>query len=217
MKYLPALFMLIFFKQAATAQYKAVVPYQDKWVIRVSPLGLIDVFDGNLTAGTAYAVNKRFTLSADLSYIFYSAYIRGKKSVSGYIFKPGIRYYLSDKRKIFAESAVFYKRGGYKITDWLDEDCVNGVPAYRQLTTFTVRKQVVGLNLQAGFQKSLIKNNLLRMEIYAGLNVRYKWQDIKNNPTACYQSDDLFNESVNTPNGFSAGVPHGLRMVYVLR
>lgn len=218
MKYLLLSFIVIFLNKGLTAQPRNAAPYHDKLAIRFSPLGLVDVFDGNLTAGAAYTLNDRWTLSADLSYIFYSAYIERRRGVSGYIFKPGIRYYLLKRRNFFVESIPFYKRVGYKINDWLEKDCVNGVPAYRELKTFRFRKQVVGLNIQAGVQESLTRNNLLRLEIYAGISIRYKWQDIKNEPGACYQPTGLFeNAFFSTPNNFSAGVPHGLRLVYVIR
>jgi hypothetical protein len=216
MRYLLVFF--IFLSKGLNAQYKAPVPYHDTLAVRFSPLGLVDVFDGNFTAGAAYSINDRWTLSADLSYIFYSAYIENRSGVNGYIFKPGIRYYLVKRRNFFVESLPFYKRVGYKLNDWLEKDCVNGVPAYRELKTFWFRKQVVGLNMQAGVQESLTRNNLLRLEMYAGISIRYKWQDIKNEPGACYQLTGLFeNAFFSTPNNFSAGVPHGLRLVYVIR
>jgi hypothetical protein len=216
MRYLLVFF--IFLSKGLTAQYKSAVPYHDTLAVRFSPLGLVDVFDGNFTAGAAYTLNDHWTLSADLSYIFYSAYIERRRGVSGYIFKPGIRYYLLKRRNFFVESIPFYKRVGYKINDWLEKDCVNGVPAYRELKTFRFSKQVVGLNIQAGVQESLTRNNLLRLEIYAGISIRYKWQDIKNEPGACYQPTVLLDDAFfSAPNIFSAGVPHGLRLVYVIR
>ncbi len=216
MRYL-LVFSVLIISTKLTAQYIVAMKYKDEWAIRFSPLGLVDVFDGNVTAGTAYTLNDRWTISADVSYIFYSEYIQRKLGVSGYIFKPGIRYYLSERRRFFVESAPFYKRVGYKINDWLNKGYLNGVPAYQELTTFKFRKQVVGLNIQAGVQKSLMRNNMLRLEIYFGINVRYKWQDVKNDPMAFYRPNDLFNDIFYASRAFSAGIPQGLRVVYVIR
>jgi hypothetical protein len=215
MKYLP-LFLIFLFHLSGHAQRKAALPYKEKWTVRFSPLGLVDVFDGNLSAGATLSLNKRWLLSADLSYIFYSVYLDKDKGVSGYIFKPGVRYYFSDRRRFFIESGAFYKRVGYRVNDWLGKDAVNGVPAYQEWTTFTFRKQVLGINVMAGVQKSLVKSNRLRMEIYAGTGLRYKWQDIKHEPRASYRPDVLLTNKFYLPAVLGASIPHGLRLVYVI-
>lgn len=209
--------IFIFFNYGLSAQKKkGVMRYEDKLSIRVSPLGLIDVFDGNLTAGIIYSLNNRWSLSTDLSCIFYSAYLNDNMGSSGYIVKPSVRYYVSDTRKFFFESSVWYKRSTYKLTDWLDMDCVNGVPAFRELKDFRFRKRVLGWNVQGGFQKGLMKNNKLRMEIYAGLGIRFKWQDIKDEPSACYDPNSFFINEIYSPYNVGVSIPHGMRLVYVI-
>lgn len=193
--------------------------YQEKVAIRINPFGMIDVFDGNLSAGVTYSLNSRWSATADISYIFYSTYLERNKGASGYIFKPAIRYYLSGSRKTFIESTLWYKRSRYKVEDWLGMNCVNGVSAYEEYKDFRILKKVVGFNIQAGIQKSLIKNNLLRMEIYAGIGVRFKWQEIMGAPKACYSPNIFFFNNTNSiydPYYIGASIPHGLRLVYVI-
>jgi len=216
-------FVFCFFIIVATSsngqrKHKAPVAYQDTLSVRLSPMGLIDIFDGNFTPGISYAFNARWTISADISGIFYSSYLPQNTHALGYIFKPAIRYYLSDSRKVFMESALFYKNVNYKLHDWIDRDVVNGVPAYREEAVFHFRKQVVGLNMQGGFQKGLSRDNLLRIEIFAGIGIRYKRQDLKNLPGAKYTPDNFFfGETIYGSSEFSFGVPHGLRLVYVIK
>lgn len=210
-------FIFAVWHTTANAQLNHALLYEDKLSVRVSPLGLVDILDANVTGGIAYTLNDRWSLSVDLSYIFYSGYLQESKGTSGYILKPAVRYYVSENRKFFIESSVWYKRSSYRMTDWVDKDCVNGVPSYQEFKSFRFRKRVVGLNVQGGVQKALMKSKLLRMEIYAGIGIRFKWQDIKNDSKACYQPDAIFQGSFYGPYNVSAGIPHGLRLVYVIR
>ncbi|MEO6648819.1 MAG: DUF3575 domain-containing protein [Chitinophagaceae bacterium] len=209
--------IFIFCTTKVAAQLNRASLYEDKLSLRLNPLGLVDVFDGNISGGIAYSLNQRWSITVDLSYIFYSTYLRENKGTSGYIFKPAIRYYVSESRKFYLESTVWYKCSSYKVLDWVDKDCVNGVPSYQEFKSFRFRKQVLGFNIQGGFQKALMKNKLLRMEIYAGIGVRLKWQEVKNDPQACYQPNDVFESSFYNPTKVSPGLPHGLRLVYVIR
>jgi hypothetical protein len=216
-KYIWIFFILNVSTKNLMAQPGKAAPIHDKWMLRFNALGLVDVFDGNISGGIAYTLSQRWLLSADLAYIFYSTYLPKTRFTSGYIFKPAVRYYLSDKKKFYIESTVWYKRSAYKIRDWLDKDCVNGVPTYQEFKTFRFRKQVVGLNIQGGIQKSLMRNNVLRMEIYTGIGIRYKWQGVINDPEACYQPENIFFTTLYGPHHFSASLPHGLRLVYMIR
>jgi hypothetical protein len=211
------LFLLIICAITSTGQrHRASDGYLDSLSVRWSPLGLIDPFDGNFTLGIAYSLNTRWTVTADVSAILYSAYIPRNTNSIGYIFKPAARYYLSDTRKFFVEAALFYKHVNYNIHDWLERGIVNGVGSYEEYTRFHFRKNVVGFNIDAGLQKGLIRNNRLRMEIYAGISIRYKRQGL-DVPNAHYDSGGFFDNSFYTQNTFTAGIPHGLRIVYVLK
>ncbi|MEJ7769239.1 MAG: hypothetical protein WKF89_15575 [Chitinophagaceae bacterium] len=180
------------------------------YAFRFNILGLADIMDGNLSLGMERRLGSRLSVTTDLSMVFYSVYLPQIRSTMGYIIKPAIRYYTTTKRRTFVEAAFFYKRVGYKKADWLGKDCVNDVPAYEEFQRFVFRKQVTGVNIQAGIQRDLTKNKLLGIEMYAGIGIRFKWQDIRNDPMACYQV-------LNQPNRMpyiAPGIPHGLRFIY---
>lgn len=213
-------FWIVFLFCASTglrAQTKGPLNTSEKPALRFNPFGLVDVMDGNLSGGVEIPFNARWSLTTDLSFIFYSAYIPNNRRTLGYIIRPAIRYYLTDEHKFFLEVSFFYKRAGYKIKDWLGKDCVSGVPAYEELETFIFRKRVFGINPQAGFQKNLTRSKRLRMELYAGLGVRFKWQDIKDYSRACYQANTLYDRDLNQSQYVSVSVPHGLRLVYMIQ
>ena len=211
------LFIFIVGTAKVSAQLNHAPLYEDTLSLRFNPLGIVDLLDNNISGGIAYSLNQRWSLTLDLSYIFYSTYLEQNKGTSGYIFKPAIRYYFSENRKFYLESTVWYKRSSYKMLDWVDKDCVNGVPAYQEFKSFRFRKRVLGFNIQGGVQKALMKNKLLRMEIYAGIGLRAKWQDVKNDPHACYEANDIFESGFYRPTKVSPSIPHGLRLVYVIR
>lgn len=185
--------------------------------VRFNMLGLLDVFDGNFSVGGEYAFRPRWSITTDLSFVLYSVYFQGNKRALGYIVKPGIRYYMADNRRGFLEAVVFYKRVGYKMEDWLDKDVVNGVPAYEQFQEFIIRKRVAGLNIQAGLQRSISADKLLRIEGYMGLGIRVKWQDIKDYPEATFNNNDSFFWRDNNEYYVVPSVPFGIRLVYCIK
>lgn len=196
---------------------KSDVPPLYTKAVRFNMLGLLDFFDGNFSFGGEYAFHPKWSVTTDLSFVLYSVYFEGSKRALGYIVKPGIRYYVADNRRGFLEAVVFYKHVGYKMEDWLDKDVVNGIPAYQQFQDFIIRKRVAGLNIQAGLQRSISADKLLRMEGYFGLGIRFKWQDIKDHPEAIFDGNDSFFWRDNNEYYVVPSVPFGIRLVYCIK
>lgn len=218
MKNLLSLLLMLIFTGVLLAQSpESTKPPLYKKAVRFNMLGLLDVFDGNFSFGGEYAFQPRWSVTTDLSFVLYSAYFEGNKRALGYIIKPGIRYYVADNRRGFLEAVVFYKRVGYKMEDWLDKDVVNGLPAYQQYQDFIIRKRVAGLNIQAGLQRSISSDKLLRIEGYIGLGIRFKWQDIKDHPEATFDSNDGFFWRDNNEYLVVPSVPFGIRLVYCIK
>lgn len=164
-----------------------------------------------------YSLHPNWSLTTDLSYLFYSSYISQNKGTSGFIVKPAIRYYTSKKRDRFLEATVFYKQANYKMEDWLSKDVVNSIPAYDEYKSFVYQKEVAGLNIQAGLRTDLSKDGFLGLEVYAGLGVRFRWQGLKNDPNAHYQRDRLFFNPLKQAYSVSPSAPFALRLVYCIR
>lgn len=217
MKYLPGIFLVIIFTKELSAQSSksnTLKPYTQ--AVRFNVLGLVDPFDGNISFGGEYAFHPRLSVTTDLSFILYSTYLQNNKRALGYILKPAIRYYASENRSAFLEAAIFYKGVGYKTEGWIDNEVVNGLPTYQEYKEFIFRKRVIGINLQAGFQRSISKDKLLLIEGYFGFGIRFKWQDIKDNPNSRIQSDNIFFDPLSDPYYVRPSIPTGLRLVYVI-
>lgn len=216
MKYLWSGFLLLTVSMLK-AQPKVPLPVPEKWALRANPMGLADVLDGNLSVGMERYLNSRWSLTTDLSFIFYSAYLPTNRRALGYIIKPALRFYTSSERSLFMEISFFYKRCGYKVKDWLGKDCVNDVPAYEKYETFIFSKRVTGINVQAGWRRDLTRNKLWRMELYIGLGIRRKWQDVRGDPMDCYQTNSVFNTEINQTTFIGGSLPHGLRVIYTIQ
>lgn len=218
MKYILSLFLFLVLTRWVSAQsyerYKE-IPY--KWAVRFNVLGMLDPLDGNISAGGEYIFHPRWSVTTDLSFILYSAYLPQNKSAIGFMLKPAIRFYTSESRKGFLEATLFYKQVGYKLEDWLGKGFVNGVPAYEEYQDFIFRKRVGGINLQAGLQANLSKDKLLRLETWFGLGIRFKWQDIKNHPDASYQTNRIFLTDLTREYYVAPSIPFGVRLVYCIQ
>ncbi len=212
------LLMLLLAKQSFTQSTDSSLVKLYTQAVRFNVLSLLDPFDGNLSVGGEYAFHPRLSVTTDLSFIFYSLYFQNKKWSLGYIIKPAFRYYFSDKRRGFVEATIFYKKVGYKMEDWLDREVVNGWPTYQKYEEFVSRKFVLGTDIQTGLQRSISKDKRFRIEMYAGMGIRFKWTDIKGKPDAEYESANIFfppttgNDYIILPS-----VPKGVRLVYCIK
>jgi hypothetical protein len=183
---------------------------------RFSPLGMIDMFDGNVTLGSEYRLNDTWAVTLDAGYIMYSAY-RSAKRTTGFIFRPGIRVYPTRWKDFFIDLQFHYKNVTYRINDWLEKDVVADVASYEEYKVFKYRKQVIGGNISAGVRNYFTNNRRFYIEGYFGVGIHYKDEGIHNEPNSRYDRGlRLFNDRDDGKYVLPA-LPAGLRIVYLLR
>ncbi len=189
-----------------------------KVYLRANPLGLTDVFDGNVSFGGEYRLNKSWSVTMDAGYIFYSIYTGNAKRTSGILLRPGIRKYTSKYRNWFIDLQFHYKSVEYHINDWLGKDVVNDVPTYEEKKVFHYRKRVVGTQILFGGRKALTRNHRLFLEIFGGLGLHYKeeWLPDEANSRYAPTSFNFRSASSDKVNRLLPAFPMGIRFLYAL-
>jgi hypothetical protein len=187
-------------------------PVYFKTAINVSPFALAQV-DNTVMAGIEYRLRNNITLVGDAGYIFYSKYFSESKGASGFIIRPGIRFYLNKRNNFYVEPQIFYKQVSNKMHDWLEKEVVNGVSAYQQLQDFRYKRQVMGSNFLIGgiFPFS---GNKGYIDIYLGIGIRYKSNSIVGEPHSVYRRDGMI--SIYSDNITLPSVPGGVRIAFIL-
>ncbi|MFM2362235.1 MAG: hypothetical protein RLZZ316_1137 [Bacteroidota bacterium] len=163
------------------AQFNTSTPtdtvFTTPWKLHFNPLALADIGDPNISGGIEYRNNNK-ALHLDAGYIFTSVYHTSKRAAQpyGYYFRPAYRKYnkTSSTKSNFWELRGGIKQVWYTITDWVDKDLVNGVPAYQSYETFTLKKIVLNANFIAGTQHLLNTKGKTIIEYYVGCGLRYK-------------------------------------------
>jgi hypothetical protein len=190
-------------------------------MIRLNLSSFIDPLETNASVGFEYRIKDNVSVGIDIGYIFYSNYYsqRNNSKTGGFIFKPAIRYYTDEDRKFYVEGEFLIKSVTNKITDWIGRDCANNVSSYQEYTTFRVRKNVYGFNFKIGYLGRLSKNDLLWLEPYLGLGVKYKNEFLLNENNSCYNFSSI-GRNVRTPaNSIQNVLPNGafgLRLLFKL-
>src|SRR5689334_14371940 len=103
--------LLLLTAGAASAQLfsSRVIPNDTgKVYLRFSPIGLVDLLDGNFTVGGEYRFNSSWSVTMDGGFIFYSHYVRNDKA-TGILLRPGIRKYAGKKKDYFFDLQFHYK------------------------------------------------------------------------------------------------------------
>jgi hypothetical protein len=148
--------------------------------LRWQPLGLINVFDMNVTVGAEYnyAVNKGITF--DAGYIFASLYGENGfadniNPASGVILRAGHRWYLGKYSLSMIETEAGLKKATYKSGEqWVGRNVVGGVPAYEELMRITSKKEVYTFNVKYGRRFVFNRNGPMSLELLFGLGIRYR-------------------------------------------
>ncbi len=178
-------------------------------------LGLLDVFDGNISAGGEYIFRSQWSAGLDAAYIFYSDYVQSK-NVSGFIARPFVRYYTKPTQKTFFQFEIHYKHVGYSgLEDWVERDIVNGVPAYQEYIKYKWKKTVAGMNFEYGNRSALSRNHKLNLETYIGLGLR--WRNQGADESYFPQAKTIFNGSVDAGKETQFVIPMGFRLVYLIK
>lgn len=176
--------LCLLFSARAAAQAKVDnLTYQA--AVNVSPLALVDT-DNTAMAGGEYRFNNKWSLLADVGYIFHSSYIEESKKARGFNFRPAARLYFGRTMTRYFQVQAFYKEVNYTVHDWLGKEAVNGVPAYSQLQDFQYRKQVTALSFMTG-RMILLGSEDWFADIYVGLGLRYRKLGLVGEENAVYE------------------------------
>ncbi|MFT3826505.1 MAG: DUF3575 domain-containing protein [Chitinophagaceae bacterium] len=190
---------------------KTTPPYENRLFARAYLPGLIDPMDANITAGLEYKLTPQWSATMDAGYVYLSTYynVYNIHRTSGYILRPGIRWYFSSDNKWFLEAQLPYKQVTYKLQDWVNRGGINGSSAYEQFTTFRVRKYTAGVNLMGGIKRSIGRQKKVFFEFYAGFGLRYKEEGPYRTP------DDMQIEESDIRSSFPSNIlpsmPMGIR------
>lgn len=191
-----------------------------KVYLRANLLGLLDVFDGNVSFGGEYRLDKNWSVTMDAGFIFYSVYTGKAEKTSGIFLRPGVRRYTSKYRDRFIDLQFHYKSVGYHINDWLGKDVVNDVPTYEELKVFKYRKRVVGGHILFGGKEELTRNHQLFLEIFMGLGLHYKEEWIPGESNSRYAprgTSNFRSASSEKVTRLLPAVPMGVRLIYAFQ
>jgi hypothetical protein len=196
--------------------------------LRFSPLALARLKHHTFLVGVEKKLKSNFSIGADAGYIFRTNYVINTTNSStshqakGFVVRPALRYYVSDRNRFYWEGALTYQFIDEKYEEFLGVNCVNGVPAYFKLTNFSMLRTTADASARFGGCFNLFKSKKLFLEMFAGVGARYRGYKIKSaESNTCYTIPALIGERVvtssPTTNAFSVIAPGGIRLGYVLR
>jgi hypothetical protein len=234
--YILCLFMLA--AGAGNAQFKTSDPWWDnkvpvksraywradadtgKLYFRMSPAGLIDLLDHNISIGSEYRINHDWSATIDAGYIFFSQYPGRVKNASGILLRPGIRKYAGRRKDFFIDLQLHYKLVNYRVTDWVDKYVVNDVASYEEYKTFRYRKQVFGVHFMIGGREYLSRNQRWFFEVYGGIGLHYKREGMLGETNSRYDPPRGIIASANSTDmskRLLPAFPFGVRIVHQFR
>jgi Protein of unknown function (DUF3575) len=161
------------------AQEKKITPLPAHFKIRISPLALLEP-EMQLTLGTEWRFNDRFSIGLDASWIFWN-YInntgeRNYAATQGYKIRPEFRYYFkpkNDRVNWFAAFEASYKR---TVSDRTEEVCVNQGQAFGcsfiQQIDYKEVVSTPGGAFKIGYQEYFSKSKRVFYELFLGLGVK---------------------------------------------
>lgn len=183
--------------------------------IKFSPPGLINVFDGNLMGSAEYCLNKNWSVNMEAGYIFYSLYAPRTNKTSGIILRPSVRGYLNNTENLFLELQFHYKKVRYKQSDSLSYEATATTPAYGERTVSYFNRKVTGIHVIGGIKAPLDDNRRFWLELYLGLGIHFKWQQLQYNPNSVNKYENkkrIF--AIHNYNGEGVpAFPAGVRLV----
>lgn len=147
--------------------------------LRWYPLGLLNLFDMNLTIGAEYGYGQNKSLILDGGYILASVLGNEDGSLrpaSGFIVKTAHRWYYGKRRsESFLDAEATFKKSWYQSGDqWVGRGVVDGVPAYEELMPVNSDKDVFTAGVRMGSRLRFSQNSPVGLEWWWGLGVRYR-------------------------------------------
>ncbi len=191
--------------------------------LRFSPLALARLKHNTFLIGFEKKLKGNFSIGADAGYIFYTTYILDGTShkASGFVVRPALRYYVTDKNRFYWEGALTWQYIDEKHSDELGMGCVNEVPAYFKQQDFSLLRTTADASIRFGSCFNLFKSNRVFLEMFGGIGARYRGFRIKAEPNSCYTITSIVTDfnvnSSSTTNAFSVIFPGGIRLGYVLK
>lgn len=184
---------------------------------------LINPLDNSITLGAAYMVLQRWSVAADLGYIFNSTNDDWKRNAhtNGILGKAALRWHYRKTKRSFVELMGYYKTYTYTTTGWLGMDCVGGVPAYQKITDYKTNKQIPGAVLKWGYTGQLSKKGKLWYEVSAGFTFKSATEALINQPanTCIVNTISLTSTfgATDTPLEANPGVQFGIKLLYRIK
>ena len=214
--------VLQFISTALFAQRKQHLNKGDLFA-RFTVTDLINPLDNAITIGTAYMVHKRWSVAADIGYIFNSTSNEWKHNANtkGFMSKIALRWHYTKSKRSFVELIGFYKSYSYNATGWLGMDCTGGVPAYQKWTDYKTRKIIPGAVLKWGYTGQLSKNGKFWYEASAGFTLKYATEKLVNQPANTCIINTISNTSslgaTDTPLEGNPGIQIGFKLLYRIK
>jgi hypothetical protein len=146
--------------------------------LRFNPFSFLET-DGNVTIGAGYQWHRRWAITIDPGYIFFTPYanLNNSVSLSGIKIRSDIRF-LFDKSKTggfnsFVAAELHYKNVSSKKWDDFGINCLGGQCAYYQRAEYKEVKKETGASLKVGTLIPVF-NDRWKAELYFGLGLKIK-------------------------------------------
>jgi hypothetical protein len=192
--------------------------------LRFNPLSFLET-DGNVTIGAGYQWHRRWAITIDPGYIFFSPYadVNNSVSLSGIKIRSDIRFLFDKSRpggfSSFIAPEFHYKYVSSKKWDDFGINCLGGQCAYYQRAEYKEVKKEIGASVKIGTLIPLF-NNRWKVELYGGLGIKFKNFEETDLPVGGSfvnqpNRDNLFNNN-NENTGYII-IPGGIKIVYHLK
>jgi hypothetical protein len=142
-------------------------PTDNSIIINMSPLSLIDVFDGaSLRAGGEVKLNRNISAAVEAGY--YLTYLKATKiNPQGFLIRPSVKYYLNKQTSSGKYVALEYQYKNQRY-DFRDSIVLNATRFEKQ---YAMKRAVHSLVFKFGHLKNIGKNFIL--EWHCGVGIRH--------------------------------------------
>ncbi|HET6996926.1 MAG TPA: DUF3575 domain-containing protein [Chitinophagaceae bacterium] len=205
----------------SSGQDTKIAPISHPFTLRINPLSVLEP-DGNLMVGLGYQFNRRWAITLDPGYIFFSAYAKAANivSLSGIKIRSDIRF-LFDRSRPGRFSSFIAPEFHYKYVTTTREDdfginCIGGQCAYNERAEYKEKKKETGISIKVGTLVTL--KSRWNVELYGGLGIKFlKFQLTDIPPGGSFlhppDTDLIANNNHHSPQLL---VPAGVKFIFRL-